>query len=138
MAHIIFNKTLLCSFLGGMISVSSLAQNMSTPSKNASVSSTNAEEIQAKVYTLEQCVNEAVSNNLKLRNDVLQVNLRHNEAKTTKIQVEMPSRRFATYWHRSFLLFYLPILDVTLLSIEVDADFYDRLTTKDESLAIVF
>ena len=88
MAHIIFNKTLLCSFLGGMISVSSLAQNMSTPSKNASVSSTNAEEIQAKVYTLEQCVNEAVSNNLKLRNDVLQVNLRHNETKTTKIQVE--------------------------------------------------
>ena len=81
MAHIIFNKTLLCSFLGGMISVSSLAQNMSTPSKNASVSSTNAEEIQAKVYTLEQCVNEAVSNNLKLRNADKQILMSEEQRK---------------------------------------------------------
>lgn len=52
MAHIniIFNKTLLCSFLGGMISVSSLAQTSS------------------KVYSLEECITEAVNNNLKLRN----------------------------------------------------------------------
>ena len=81
MAHIIFNKTLLCSFLGGMISVSSLAQNMSTPSKNASVSRTNAEEIQAKVYTLEQCVNEAVSNNLKLRNADKQILMSEEQRK---------------------------------------------------------
>ena len=52
MAHIIFNKSLLCSLLGGMISISSLAQNMNN----------------TKVYTLEQCINEAVNNNLKLRN----------------------------------------------------------------------
>ena len=56
MKHININKTLLCSFLGGMISVSSLAQSTNTP------------ESKAKVYTLEQCVNEAVANNLKLRN----------------------------------------------------------------------
>lgn len=52
MAHIIFNKTLLCSLLGGMISVSSFAQNLNN----------------AKTYSLEQCINEAVNNNLKLRN----------------------------------------------------------------------
>ena len=52
MAHIIFNKTLLCSLLGGMISVSSLAQNLNN----------------TKIYSLEQCINEAVNNNLKLRN----------------------------------------------------------------------
>ena len=65
MAHIIFNKTLLCSLLGGMISVSSFAQNANAtenkPESNKTVLST-------KTYTLEQCINEAVSNNLKLRN----------------------------------------------------------------------
>lgn len=65
MAHIIFNKTLLCSFLGGMISVSSLAQNLGT----------------AKVYTLEQCVNEAVSNNLKLRNADKQILMSEEQRK---------------------------------------------------------
>ena len=65
MAHIIFNKTLLCSLLGGMISVSSLAQNVSITTSNIGSSSASTS---TKVYTLEQCINEAVNNNLKLRN----------------------------------------------------------------------
>lgn len=48
-----------------MINVSSLAQNLDTVESNngSSIVSTSA-----KVYTLEQCINEAVNNNLKLRN----------------------------------------------------------------------
>lgn len=52
MTHIISNKALSCSLLGGMISVSSIAQNVND----------------TRVYTLEQCISEAVNNNLKLRN----------------------------------------------------------------------
>lgn len=65
MAYINFNKTLLCSFLGGMISVSSLAQNLDTTGNNIG---SNQVLTSNKVYTLEQCINEAVNNNLKLRN----------------------------------------------------------------------
>lgn len=81
MVHIIFNKTLLCSVLGGMISVSSLAQNVSTTGNNSGKSQGKKQEnlqenpqgsnqtiVPTKTYTLEQCVNEAVNNNLKLRN----------------------------------------------------------------------
>lgn len=65
MAHIILNKTLLCSLLGGMISVSSFAQKLDN----------------AKVYTLEQCINEAVNNNLKLRNADKQIQMSGEQCK---------------------------------------------------------
>ena len=78
MAHIIFNKTLLCSFLGGMISVSSLAQNLSMTGGNTG---SNLASTSAKVYTLEQCVNEAVSNNLKLRNADKQILMSEEQRK---------------------------------------------------------
>lgn len=72
MTHIIFNKTLLCSLLGGMISVSSLAQNLDTAGSNIgsnqSYLANGAASTSTKVYSLEQCINEAVNNNLKLRN----------------------------------------------------------------------
>ena len=65
MAHIILNKTLLCSLLGGMISVSSFAQKLDS----------------AKVYALEQCINEAVNNNLKLRNADKQIQMSGEQRK---------------------------------------------------------
>lgn len=78
MAHIIFNRTLLCSFFGGMISVSSLAQNLSMTGNNTG---SNQASTSAKVYTLEQCVNEAVSNNLKLRNADKQILMSEEQRK---------------------------------------------------------
>lgn len=78
MAHIIFNKTLLCSFLGGMISVSSLAQNLSMTGGDTGSNQTMAP---AKTYTLEQCINEAVSNNLKLRNADKQILMSEEQRK---------------------------------------------------------
>ena len=78
MAHIIFNKTLLCSFLGGMISVSSLAQNLSMTEVNTG---SNKVSTSTKVYTLEQCVSEAVSNNLKLRNADKQILMSEEQRK---------------------------------------------------------
>lgn len=78
MAHIIFNKTLLCSFLGGMISVSSLAQNLSMTGGDTG---SNQASTSAKVYTLEQCVNEAVNNNLKLRNADKQILMSEEQRK---------------------------------------------------------
>ena len=55
-----------------MISVSSLAQNLSTTESYTGNKQSNTgngvASTSAKVYSLEQCVNEAVSNNLKLRN----------------------------------------------------------------------
>ena len=86
MAHIIFNKTLLCSFLGGMISVSSLAQNLSmtggdTGSNQTTVKESNQTMVPTKTYTLEQCVNEAVSNNLKLRNADKQILMSEEQRK---------------------------------------------------------
>ena len=98
MAHIIFNKTLLCSFLGGMISVSSLAQNLnitgnSSGNLQGGIQGKNPENLQenhqennqtmasAKIYTLEQCVNEAVSNNLKLRNADKQILMSEEQRK---------------------------------------------------------
>ena len=98
MAHIIFNKTLLCSFLGGMISVSSLAQNLNITGNRSGnlqggIQGKNPENLQenhqennqtmapAKIYTLEQCVNEAVSNNLKLRNADKQILMSEEQRK---------------------------------------------------------
>lgn len=78
MAHIIFNKTLLCSFLGGMISVSSLAQNLGMTGGDTESHQTMAP---AKIYTLEQCVSEAVSNNLKLRNADKQILMSEEQRK---------------------------------------------------------
>lgn len=78
MAHIIFNKTLLCSFLGGMISVSSLAQNLSMTGGDTESHQMMAP---AKTYTLEQCINEAVSNNLKLRNADKQILMSEEQRK---------------------------------------------------------
>ena len=98
MAHIIFYKTLLCSFLGGMISVSSLAQNLSIKGNDSGdlqggIQGKDQENLQenhqesnqtmvlAKTYTLEQCVNEAVSNNLKLRNADKQILMSEEQRK---------------------------------------------------------
>ena len=102
MTHIIFNKTLLCSFLGGMISVSSLAQNLSMTGNSSGnlqggIQEKNQENLQedhqtmvkesnqtmasAKTYTQEQCVNEAVSNNLKLRNADKQILMSEEQCK---------------------------------------------------------
>ena len=86
MAHIInINKTLLCSFLGGMISVSSLAQNLSMTGSNTGSKQSNTGNVVAstssKVYSLEQCVNEAVSNNLKLRNADKQILMSEEQRK---------------------------------------------------------
>ena len=98
MAHIIINKTLLCSFLGGMISVSSLAQNLgmtgnSSGNLQGGIQGKNPENLQenhqennqtmasAKIYTLEQCVSEAVSNNLKLRNADKQILMSEEQRK---------------------------------------------------------
>ena len=78
MAHIIFNKTLLCSFLGGMISVSSLAQNLSITGGDTG---SNQASTSTKVYTLEQCVSEAVRNNLKLRNADKQILMSEEQRK---------------------------------------------------------
>ena len=78
MAHIIINKTLLCSLLGGMISVSSLAQNMSTAENNQE---SNQVTLSAKVYTLEQCMAEALSNNLKLHNADKQIQMSAEQRK---------------------------------------------------------
>lgn len=56
MTHYIINRVLIVSLLGATISASALAQG------------TTGETTSAKVYTLEQCLDEAVANNLKLRN----------------------------------------------------------------------
>lgn len=55
MTHYIINRVLIVSLLGATISASALAQG------------TTGETTSAKVYTLEQCIDEAVANNLKLR-----------------------------------------------------------------------
>lgn len=61
-----------------MISVSSLAQNLSMTGNNTG---SNQASTSAKVYTLEQCVNEAVSNNLKLRNADKQILMSEEQRK---------------------------------------------------------
>ena len=80
MTHIFFKKALLCSLLGGMISVSSLAQNLNTTGSNTGSSSSSTSN---KVYTLEQCINEAVNNNLKLRNADKQILMSAEQRKET-------------------------------------------------------
>ncbi len=59
-------KQLYCSLiLAGAVSVPTLAQNVSTVASN--VSTTENVQKENKVYTLDECINEAVKNNLSLR-----------------------------------------------------------------------
>ena len=59
-------KQYLYIILAGAVSVPSLAQNVSTANANASTEVVIKNE--NKIYTLDECINEAVKNNLTLRN----------------------------------------------------------------------
>lgn len=58
-------RYMLALVLGGSISVSALAQNLGTASEAKAVAETKTA---AKVYALDECISEAVKNNLALRN----------------------------------------------------------------------
>ena len=71
-------RYILALVLGGSISVSALAQNLKSLSGTTAISE---EKASAKVYTLDECINEAVKNNLALRNADNQIAMSNEQRK---------------------------------------------------------
>ena len=72
-------KQYLYIILAGAVSVPSLAQNVSTANANASTEVVIKNE--NKIYTLDECINEAVKNNLTLRNADNQIEMSGEQRK---------------------------------------------------------
>ena len=72
-------KQYLYIILAGAVSVPSLAQNVSTANANASTEVVIKNE--NKIYTLDECINEAVKNNLTLRNADNQIEISGEQRK---------------------------------------------------------
>lgn len=72
-------KKYLYIILAGAVSAPSLAQNVSTANANASTEVVIKNE--NKIYTLDECINEAVKNNLTLRNADNQIEMSGEQRK---------------------------------------------------------